>query len=254
MQAVLLNNMQRWLQALRDPSSFALPVVGAITIVLVVLLLLSTQWIGSEEAVIKSPPHIQARLVQIDKPKVKKVIKKQKKVIKKKAVVKKKAPVKTIKVNKKADTTKVVPVKKAKEKAKPLPLPGADLSKALEEEAAQSQLSDLLEAELSAQQADKEEAAIASYISQIQQLIQAVWRFPPSAQHEQVVLLRIFMVPTGEVTEVQIVESSGNTALDRSAEQAVWKVGRFPVPEDAILFEKQFRKLLIKLRPENARL
>jgi colicin import membrane protein len=62
------------------------------------------------------------------------------------------------------------------------------------------------------------------------------------------------MVPTGEVTEVQIVESSGNGALDRSAEQAVWKVTKFPVPKDSVLFEKQFRKFLIKLKPENARL
>lgn len=254
MQAVLLENAQKWQQALRDPSSFALPILGALSIVVVIVVLLSTHWMGSEAVVIKSPPHIQARIVQIDKPKPKKAIKRAKKVVKKKAVVKKKLPAKTINVNKKADASKVVPVKKAKQKAKPLPLPGADLTKALEEEVERSRLSDLLDAELSAQQADKEQEAMASYISQIQQLIQAVWRFPPSASHEQEVLIRIFMVPTGEVTEVQLVESSGNTALDRSAEQAVWKVARFPVPEDAVLFEKQFRKLLIKLRPENARL
>lgn len=250
MQAVLLESAQKWQQALRDPSSFALPILGALSIVLVVVVLLSTHWMSSEAVVIKSPPHIEARIVQVDKPKPKKAIKRAKKVVKKKAVIKKKSSAKTINVNKKADVSKVVPVKKAK----PLPLPGADLTKALEEEVERSRFSDLLDAELSAQQADKEQEAMASYISQIQQLIQAVWRFPPSAQHEQVVLIRIFMVPTGEVTEVQLVESSGNTALDRSAEQAVWKVARFPVPEDAVLFEKQFRKLLIKLRPENARL
>jgi colicin import membrane protein len=111
-----------------------------------------------------------------------------------------------------------------------------------------------LNGEIQARQAEEDQQAVASFAGQIKALIQSVWRFPPSAKHDQVVLLRIFMVPTGEVTDVQLVESSGNTALDRSAEQAVWRVAKFPVPEDASLFEKQFRNFLIQLKPENARL
>ena len=41
-------------------------------------------------------------------------------------------------------------------------------------------------------------------------------------------ILRVFLVPTGEVVDVQIAESSGNTAFDRSALVA-WKVDRFSV-------------------------
>ena len=136
-----------------------------------------------------------------------------------------------------------------------MPLPGADFSQALAEEEKLMNLNVLNNNEEErAQQAEKDEEAVANYVGQITALIQSVWRFPPSAKHEEVVLLRIYMVPTGEVTEVQVVESSGNIALDRSAEQAVWKVAKFPVPKDAVLFEAQFRKFLIKLTPENARL
>ena len=257
MQALFEQRLNQFLLALRDPSSFVLPVLGALAMVGIIIVLLSTQWMDREKAIIKTPPHIQASLVQISKPKVKKVLKKKKKAVKKTSPVVKKTKkntAKTININKDAAKKVKVDKNKAKKKAKPLPLPGADLSQALELEAEENQLKSLLEQELKAQQADKEQEAINSYIGQIRTLIQSVWRFPPSAQHEEVVLLRIYMVPTGEVTEVQLVESSGNKALDRSAEQAVWKVAQFPVPDDAVLFEKQFRKLLIKLKPENARL
>ena len=66
--------------------------------------------------------------------------------------------------------------------------------------------------------------------------------------------MRISLVPTGEITDVHIVKSSGNAALDRSAELAVWKVAKLPVPKDLVLFEKEFRQFNLNLRPENARL
>jgi len=50
------------------------------------------------------------------------------------------------------------------------------------------------------------------------------------------------------------VRSSGNVALDRSAEQAVWKAGKLPVPDDLMLFEKNFRQFNFLFRPEEARL
>ena len=236
-----------------DPRSFSLPVIGAMLIVVSILVLMSTNWMNTEAVSIHVPKHISAKLVQIDKPKpktVKKPIKKPApKINKPKPAVK---PVKPVVINK----DKVIPLKPEPIPAKkePLPLPGADFSQALAEEEKMMNLNALNNEEERAQQAEKDEEAVANYVGQITALIQSVWRFPPSAKHEEVVLLRIYMVPTGEVTEVQVVESSGNIALDRSAEQAVWKVAKFPVPKDAVLFEAQFRKFLIKLTPENARL
>jgi len=237
-----------------DPRSFSLPVIGAMLIVVSILVLMSTNWMNTEAVSIHVPKHISAKLVQIDKPKPKTVKKPNKKPNKKPApkVNKPKPAVKPVVINK----DKVIPIKPEPIPAKkePLPLPGADFSQALAEEEKLMNLNVLNNEEERAQQAEKDEEAVANYVGQITALIQSVWRFPPSAKHEEVVLLRIYMVPTGEVTEVQVVESSGNIALDRSAEQAVWKVAKFPVPKDAVLFEAQFRKFLIKLTPENARL
>lgn len=236
-----------------DPRSFSLPIMAASSIVIGILVLMSSNWIKGETSMVTVPKHITAKIVHVDRPKAKTV---KKPVKAKKPVVKKPTPKPKV-----IDKPKQVPVKKPQEKTPPkpikkapLPLPGADITQALEEEQALMELNELLNEEIYARQSEKNQEAIASHAGQIKALIQSVWRFPPSAQHDQIVLLRIFMVPTGEVTEVQVVEASGNEALDRSAEQAVWKVGKFPVPKDPVLFEDQFRKFLIKLKPENARL
>ncbi len=239
-----------------DPRSFTIPMIISTTIIAVVVGLLSTKWMNTEPVVMKSLPKISARLVQIKKNTPKKTIKKKavkkvKKVAKKKVVVKPKKVV----VNKKAEVKAPAKViDKVQKKPKPVALPETDFLAAMLEEEQQNDLSQLLEEELRAQQADKEQAAVMSYIVQIQQLINSVWHYPPSAKHDDRLILRIFLVPTGEVTEVQLVQSSGNAALDRSAEQAVWKAATLPVPEDPVLFEKEFRQFLLPFSPENARL
>jgi len=245
-----------------DPRSFTIPVVSSTLIIAVVMVLLSTKWMNSEPLVVKSLPKISARLVQMKKTAPKKTVKKtvkkskpSKKVLKKKPIKKVKA-VKKVTVNKQA---KIAPVKKPEKvikKAKPKPkaLPDTDLMAALLAEEQQNDLSRLLEDELRSQRADEEQQAVMSYIAKIQQLINSQWHYPPSAKHDDRLLLRIFLVPTGEVTEVQLVESSGNAALDRSAEQAVWKAATLPVPENPALFEKEFRQFLLQISPENARL
>jgi len=236
-----------------DPTSFKIPMIGSGLIIGVLLFLLTNQWIGSEDRVVKVPQHIAARIVQVNKPKPKaapvKQVKKQAAPKKVKKVNQPKPKPKPVKKVEKADT-----VVKTKEPVKPLPLPGTDFLEALEQEEAQNARDAALQKEAQAKQAKVEQEQVADYSSQINALIQSVWRFPPSAKHDEEVVLRVYLVPTGEVTEVVLLESSGNDALDRSAEQAVWKVAHFPVPEDAVLFEKEFRQIVLKLKPENARL
>ena len=237
-----------------DPTSFKIPMIGSGLMITVLMLLLSHQWIGEEDRLVKTPQHIAARIVQLNEPKPKAAKVKQPK---KQAPAKKPKPVKKVKAKpvkkieaKKAETV----IKKEAVPAKPLPLPGADFLDALEKEEENNARAQAEQKKEQAKQALKDQQQVADYSSQINALIQSVWRFPPSAKHDEEVILRVYLVPTGEVTEVLLLESSGNAALDRSAEQAVWKVGNFPVPEDAILFEKQFRQIVLKLKPENARL
>lgn len=239
-----------------DPTSFKIPALGSGFIILVLMVLLTSQWIGQEDRVVKTPQHIAARIVQINKPKPK--------VAPVKKTVTKAPPQKAKPKPKPKPKPKAKPIPKkvqkpevAKETAKPvepLPLPGLDFMDALEQEEAQTAKAEAKKQEQAAKRAEYEQEQQASYISQIQALIEASWRLPPSTKHSDEVVLRIYLVPTGEVTEVVLLESSGNDALDRSAEQAVWRVGVLPVPDDLVLFEKSFRQFIFTLKPENARL
>jgi len=235
-----------------DPTSFKIPAVISALIISVLMILLTTQWIGEKDRVVKVPEHIAARIVQVNKPKpktapVKKTVKKKPKP-KPKPVKAKPKP-----VPKKVEKPEPKAVKQDKP-AKPLPLPGTDFLDALEQEETQMANERAAKEAEQAKQAEYEQEQQASFISQVRALIGAAWRLPPSAKHSDELELRIYLVPTGEVTEVVLLKSSGNDALDRSAEQAVWRVGVLPVPQDAALFEQNFRQFVLTLRPENARL
>jgi len=63
--------------------------------------------------------------------------------------------------------------------------------------------------------------------------------------------LRVRLVPTGEVVDVGVEQSSGNEAFDRSALLAVERSARFQVPSDPNLFENNFRSFTVLFRPED---
>ena len=66
-------------------------------------------------------------------------------------------------------------------------------------------------------------------------------------------VLRIRMVPTGDILNVEIIRSSGDAAFDRAAETAINRVGRFTelqgMPTN--MFNTNFRTLLLTFRPED---
>ena len=110
------------------------------------------------------------------------------------------------------------------------------------------------DAEEGARAAVTDDEQVMAYIGQIQRDIAKNWSRPPSARNGMQAILRVFLVPTGELVDVQIAESSGNTAFDRSAMVAVEKVSRFSVPDQPALFEKSFREFTLLFRPEDLRL
>ena len=81
------------------------------------------------------------------------------------------------------------------------------------------------------------------------------WTRPPSARNGMVSILSIQLVPTGEVVGVSVLQSSGNTAFDRSAMTAVERTGRFPevAKLDNRTFEANFRRFQLIFRPEDLR-
>lgn len=93
-----------------------------------------------------------------------------------------------------------------------------------------------------------------AYAAQIKREIVQNWSRPPSARNGMEVILRVHLVPTGEIVDVKVEESSGNRAFDRSAVQAVRKSSRFVVPADALKFERDFRVFTVLFRPDDLRL
>jgi colicin import membrane protein len=87
----------------------------------------------------------------------------------------------------------------------------------------------------------------------IQQAVQATWSRPPSARNGMRAVLRIAMLPTGEVTDVTIVESSNDPAFDRSAENAVYRAAPFSELQSLPIrvFNQNFRSLSLIFQPED---
>ena len=94
---------------------------------------------------------------------------------------------------------------------------------------------------------------VMAYSAVIHDLVQQNWSRPPSARNGMVVVLRITMVPTGDVLDVAIVQSSGDFAFDRAAESAVLKVRRFTELQGmpTRLFDRNFRSFLLTFRPQD---
>jgi colicin import membrane protein len=120
----------------------------------------------------------------------------------------------------------------------------AELAKTVAEEAA---------AEVEATATAEEMAA--SYAALVQQTVINYWSRPPSARNGMEALLAIQLIPTGEVVSVSVLKSSGNTAFDRSAINAVEKAGSFPELQNlpSREFEKTFRRFRLLFRPEDLR-
>lgn len=130
-------------------------------------------------------------------------------------------------------------------------------AKAAAERAAQAKkenaLSMAVMQEQDARQAVTDDEKAMAYVARIKQTIIQNWSRPPSARNGMQALLKVHLVPDGEVVAVTVAKSSGNSAFDRSAVLAVQKAQSFDVPSDPRLFEKYFRTFEVLFRPEDLR-
>ena len=90
-----------------------------------------------------------------------------------------------------------------------------------------------------AEQARKAERAAASaaqaWVERFRPLVERQWRLPPSAKRGTSCTIRVQLIPGGGVTSVQASCSGGDSAFERSAEQAVRKAAPFPMPTDPLV-------------------
>ena len=104
-----------------------------------------------------------------------------------------------------------------------------------------------------------EGAAVASATDAVAAIIQQAvigrWTRPPAARNGMQAVLEITLVPTGDVAGVSVLQTSGNSAFDRSAINAVERAGRFPEVQqlEPAVFEREFRRFQLIFRPEDLR-
>lgn len=94
-------------------------------------------------------------------------------------------------------------------------------------------------------------AIIDQYRGLITQRVENKWTRPLSARAGMTVTLRISMLPGGEVANVVPTVSSGDTAFDMSAVDAVRSASPLPVPTDVAVFNQSFRNFIIKFSPKD---
>jgi colicin import membrane protein len=115
------------------------------------------------------------------------------------------------------------------------------------EEAQRKQQMEAEQRALEAEQLRQDQALLAQYIARINSAIIQNFNLtglPPGLS----CVLRIRMVPGGEVVAVQVATSSGNAVFDQRASDAVTKASPLPVPDDPRLFEKM-RDIRLTFKP-----
>lgn len=116
-------------------------------------------------------------------------------------------------------------------------------------EMADTSLEQSLERESVSLLRDAADSAVQSYRATIYEAVLNNWSRPPSARNGMAVRFLVELIPTGELISLTVVESSGNEAFDRSAEQAVRQTRRFQVPSENALFEEHFRRFYFLFQP-----
>jgi colicin import membrane protein len=280
-----------WLKKLLDPQSYGLAIVIAFILHIIVIVLFTIEWPKEKRQLADpTPKNIQAKVIQTESKHVKqkKLAEAQrlkdenwKKYLADKKAAKKKVAqenaakdkarrdeaaknkAKALADKKKAADLKQKSLKNAEALKKKEQLKQKELAEQQAFEQAQEQ--SLLEALAVEQQQRSIEKAMAEeqkmrkntaitndVAAQIRAKISQVWRYPPSARPDMEVVVRIQLVPTGEVINVSIITGSGNEALDRSVLAAVSRAQPLPVPKETRLFEQQFRNFVMAFRPEDA--
>ena len=87
----------------------------------------------------------------------------------------------------------------------------------------------------------------------IKQRVMDSWHIPLSARNGMKTLLKVNLLPTGEVINVSVVKSSGDEAFDRSAVQAVRRAEKFEELQqlEPRVFDANFRSFNFSFIPQD---
>jgi colicin import membrane protein len=92
------------------------------------------------------------------------------------------------------------------------------------------------------------QAAVASFTDLIRQKVERNWIQPPGDISGLNCIVRVRLIPGGDVVDAQVIKPSGNAFFDRSVELATRKAAPLPLPSDPTMFN-YFRTLEFYFRP-----
>ncbi len=123
-----------------------------------------------------------------------------------------------------------------------------------EEARQEAELKRKLEAERAAREAlarRQASQAINKYRSLIKRAVTRHWNIPANASRDLKCIVKVRIIPSGDVVDVQIIQSSGDAAFDNSVEKAVYRAAPLPVPPaESGLFDN-FREVNFEFEPRN---
>ncbi len=249
-----------------DHRNYFIPIAGSVLLHAVLLAVVLMGWQVSSDARTAPPPrYIPATLVQMEartvappaaekpKPKVVDLQEKKREQERLKAAEEEKRRV----AQRKEREKKAQEEKEKREQAEREKKAREERErKEAERRAREAEVAAAMAAEQATLQAQQDEQTAQSFVALIKQRIENNWSRPPSARNGMQCTLSLQLVPTGRIVGVTVVKSSGNSAFDRSAEQAVWKAEQFTELREvpSTVFERYFRSVTINFNPQDLRL
>ena len=244
--------------------SYALGITFSLTIHGLIIAAMYGGWKAEPERVVIQPRFIDAKLVELA-PK-QKVVKKKKNTganatqrkrdsQRRRAAEKKKADALKNR-QRQAEIDKKEKERLAKEREEQRERAERERLAELQRQQKEQEFADAIAEEQRLVNAEKDEREANSYRQLIQQRLSENWNRPPSARRGMETMIRLQLVPTGRVVGVTVLKSSGDSAFDRSVEQAAFKADQFIELQkmSPSLFEKKFRQVDVLFSPQDLRL
>lgn len=243
-------------------ASHAVAVFVSLVLHAVVIAFLAGHWVADEPRKIVTPTYINAILLELEakpKPKPKEQADqaaKRRAEERRKAEQRREAEAERKRQQQKRAEEKHRKEQAERERQEKLKREREAAQRAEQERLRQQEFANALAEEEKLLQAANDAQMAAAYSAYIRERIASNWSRPPSARRGMKAVLSIQLLPNGQVASVAVVESSGNDAFDRSAEQAVRKVERFERLKEmsSDVFERNFRRLTLLFSPDDLRL
>lgn len=240
----------------------------ALAVHLVIIMMFIFSWQSHSTDITPPPKAIKVQLKP--KPKQlktkqttkKKTVKKpvKKKPVKKKPKPKKEQPKKPVKPKKPPkESPKEKPKEPVKKKEKPKevkkePVETIDFDKLLADEKSKIKENKPLPKAPVEDEIDEDLLSeIDKYMLLISQRISNHWIIPQNSRNGMRAVFTIELFPGGELKSIRLKEGSGHSGFDGAARSAVIAAGRFEVPSDPILFNREFKQFDYIFRPTNLR-